>query len=326
MLQKASDEPYIESFFRAFESIKGADKLASPEIFANRTLSDEINFEMSDQETQIIVRRKIDESIVSAFEVLRKRIDKFGVTQPNIQRLGTSGRILVELPGAKDVDRVQNLLQSTAQLEFWETYKNDKLISFLIEANTLIGKQISSKTTSVDNGEKDESSEIDDLLADVASQDSIVQTKNPILDRIVGQGFQGGPVLAQFNARDSDLIMGYLNQPEVRKLLPSEYRYIRFAWGKPLSEGSVVELFALKSNRDNIAPLSGGVVVDALQTFDQLGNPAVSMQMDSRGSRIWESMTGKAYKDASNIAIVLDEIVYSAPGVSSGAISEAALK
>ena len=159
------------------------------------------------------------------------------------------------------------------------------------------------------------------LLADVASQDSIVQTKNPILDRIVGQGFQGGPVLAQFNARDSDLIMGYLNQPEVRKLLPSEYRYIRFAWGKPLSEGSVVELFALKSNRDNIAPLSGGVVVDALQTFDQLGNPAVSMQMDSRGSRIWESMTGKAYKDASNIAIVLDEIVYSAPGVSSGAIS-----
>ena len=321
LLQKASDEPYIESFFRAFESIKGADKLASPEIFANRTLSDEINFEMSDQETQIIVRRKIDESIVSAFEVLRKRIDKFGVTQPNIQRLGTSGRILVELPGAKDVDRVQNLLQSTAQLEFWETYKNDKLISFLIEANTLIGKQISSKITSVDNDEKDESSEIDDLLADVASQDSIVQTKNPILDRIVGQGFQGGPVLAQFNARDSDLIMGYLNQPEVRKLLPSEYRYIRFAWGKPLSEGSVVELFALKSNRDNIAPLSGGVVVDALQTFDQLGNPAVSMQMDSRGSRIWETMTGKAYKDASNIAIVLDEIVYSAPGVSSGAIS-----
>ena len=321
LLQKTSDEPYIESFFRAFESIKGADKLASPEIFANRTLSDEINFEMSDQETQIIVRRKIDESIVSAFEVLRKRIDKFGVTQPNIQRLGTSGRILVELPGAKDVDRVQNLLQSTAQLEFWETYKNDKLISFLIEANTLIGEQISSKTSSVDNGKKDENSEIDDLLADVASQDSIVQTKNPILDRIVGQGFQGGPVLAQFNARDSDLIMGYLNQPEVRKLLPSEYRYIRFAWGKPLSEGSVVELFALKSNRDNIAPLSGGVVVDALQTFDQLGNPAVSMQMDSRGSRIWESMTGKAYKDASNIAIVLDEIVYSAPGVSSGAIS-----
>ena len=87
---------------------------------------------MADQEVQPILRRKVDESIVSAFEVLRKRIDKFGVTQPNIQRLGTSGRILVELPGAKDVDRVKNLLQSTAQLEFWETYKNDQLFGFLL--------------------------------------------------------------------------------------------------------------------------------------------------------------------------------------------------
>ena len=318
-LQKSSDEPYIESFFEAFDQIKSGEKLASPDIFANRTLSDEINFEMSDQETQVVVRRKIDESIVSAFEVLRKRIDKFGVTQPNIQRLGTSGRILVELPGAKDVDRVQNLLQSTAQLEFWETYKNDQLVSFLVEANSLLSSK--SEKLLDGNAEKDISSEIDDLLADVVTQDSISITSNPILDRIVGQGFQGGPVLAQFAARDSDLIMSYLDQPEIRKLLPSEFRYTRFVWGKPTAEGNIVELYALKSNRDNLAPLSGGVVVDALQTFDQLGNPAVSMQMDSRGARIWENMTGKAFKDASNIAIVLDNIVYSAPGVSSGAIS-----
>jgi len=322
LLQKSSDEPYIESFFKAFDAVKSGEKLASPDIFANRTLSDEINFEMTDQEAQIVIRRKIDESIVSAFEVLRKRIDKFGVTQPNIQRLGTSGRILVELPGAKDVDRVQNLLQSTAQLEFWETYKNDELFSFLIEANTLLGEQAKDKNTLKENSEKDQSSEIDDLLADVATQDSLTApTTNPILDRIVGQGFQGGPVLAQFAARDSNLIMSYLNQPDVRRLLPSEYRYIRFAWGKPIADGSVVELYALKSNRDNIAPLSGGVVVDALQTFDQVGNPAVSMQMDSRGARIWENMTGKAFQEGSNIAIVLDNIVYSAPGVSSGAIA-----
>ena len=321
ILQKSSDEPYIESFFEAFDDLKSGLKLASPDIFANRSLSDEINFEMSDQETQGVVRRKIDESIVSAFEVLRKRIDKFGVTQPNIQRLGTSGRILVELPGAKDVERVQNLLQSTAQLEFWETYKNDQLVSFLIEANTFLGSRIKSEQAFDEKLEKDINSEIDDLLADVASQDSLVTTNNPIFDRIVGQGFEGGPVLAQFAARDSDLIMSYLDEPEVRKLLPSEYRYIRFAWGKPTSEGNIVELYALKSNRDNVAPLSGGVVVDALQTFDQVGNPAVSMQMDSRGARIWENMTGKAYKDASNIAIVLDNVVYSAPGVSSGAIA-----
>ena len=320
ILQKSSDEPYIDSFFKSFDVVKSGKKLASPDIFANRTLSDEINFEMTDQETQVVVRRKIDESIVSAFEVLRKRIDKFGVTQPNIQRLGTSGRILVELPGAKDVDRVQNLLQSTAQLEFWETYKNDQLLNFLIEANNLLKSQVKvSKKTSSD--ETDDISKIEDLLADVSPQDSILSSSNPILDRIVGQGFQGGPVLAQFSLRDSDLILEYLNQSDVRKLLPSEYRYIRFAWGKPIADSDVVELYALKSNRDNKAPLSGGVVVDALQTFDQVGNAAVSMQMDSRGARIWENMTGKAFKEASNIAIVLDNIVYSAPGVSSGAIS-----
>jgi SecD/SecF fusion protein len=276
---------------------------------------------MTDQETQVVVRRKIDESIVSAFEVLRKRIDKFGVTQPNIQRLGTSGRILVELPGAKDVERVQNLLQSTAQLEFWETYKNDELITFLVEANQYL-KTTNDKSKAVVEEEKDDASEIDDLLADVSAQDSISASgSNPILDRIVGQGFQGGPVLAQFASRDSELILDYLNQPQVRKLLPSEYRYIQFAWGKPVANSDVVELYALKSNRDNLAPLSGGVVVDALQTFDQVGNAAVSMQMDSRGARIWESMTGKAFKEASNIAIVLDDIVYSAPGVSSGPIA-----
>ena len=320
ILQKSSDEPYIDSFFNSFDLVKSGEKLASPDIFANRTLSDEINFEMTDQETQVVVRRKIDESIVSAFEVLRKRIDKFGVTQPNIQRLGTSGRILVELPGAKDVDRVKNLLQSTAQLEFWETYKNDQLLNFLIEANNLLKSQVKvSKKISPD--EKDDISKIEELLADVSPQDSILSSSNPILDRIVGQGFQGGPVLAQFASRDSDLILEYLNQSDVRKLLPSEYRYIRFAWGKPITDSDVVELYALKSNRDNKAPLSGGVVVDALQTFDQGGNAAVSMQMDSRGARIWENMTGKAFKEASNIAIVLDNIVYSAPGVSSGPIS-----
>ena len=146
---------------------------------------------MNDQETQIIIRKKIDESIVSAFEVLRKRIDKFGVTQPNIQRLGSSGRILVELPGVKDVDRVQYLLQSTAQLEFWETYKNDQLVNFLIEANNLLGEQLKSKESIKDSTESSETSEIEELLADVAAQDTIASSVNPILDKVVGQGFQG---------------------------------------------------------------------------------------------------------------------------------------
>jgi len=317
LLQKNTDEPYVESFFTAFDAIKGDITLANPEIFANRTLSDVINFEMSDEQVRPIVRRKIDESIVSAFEVLRKRIDKFGVTQPNIQRLGTSGRILVELPGARDVERVKNLLQSTAQLEFWETYKNDQLVNFLYEANNLLIEKGVQKSE-----EKTEASAIDDLLADVEAKDSAsVAQGNPILDLVKGYGYQGGPVLAQFAKKDMKTITDYLDLPEVRRLLPQQFRYIRFAWGKEQEESELVDLYILKSNRENTPPMSGGVIVDALQSYDQVGQPSVSMQMDSKGARVWENLTGKAFREASNIAIVLDDVVYSAPGVSKGAIT-----
>ena len=321
IIQKNSDEPYVESFFQAFDNLKGSQKLSDPEIFGNRTLSDEINFEMEDNQTQNVIRRKIDESIVSAFEVLRKRIDKFGVTQPNIQRLGTSGRILVELPGAKDVERIKSLLQSTAQLEFWETFKNDKLIGFLLEANDLIKKINQEKSDqNKDNIETNES-QIEELLADVSSQDTINNVSNPIVDLIKGYGFQGGPILAQFSSKDKEKIIQYLDMPEVRKLLTNEFRYVKFLWGKSDPSTDIVELFAIRSNRNDKPPIGGGVVVDALQTYDQIGNPAVSMQMNASGARIWENLTGKAFKEASNIAIVLDDLVYSAPGVSNGAIA-----
>ena len=320
-IQKNSDEPYIESFFQAFDNIKGLQKLSDPQIFGNRTLSDEINFEMEDNQTQNVIRRKIDESIVSAFEVLRKRIDKFGVTQPNIQRLGTSGRILVELPGAKDVERIKSLLQSTAQLEFWETFKNDKLIGFLLEANDLIKKNNIENSAENKTDIENNDSQIEELLADVSSQDSITNIANPIVDLIKGYGFQGGPVLAQFSTKDKEKIIRYLDMPEVRRILTNDFRYVKFLWGKPDPSSDIVELFAIQSNRNDIPPIGGAVVVDALQTYDLTGNPAVSMQMNASGARIWENLTGKAYKEASNIAIVLDDLVYSAPGVSNGAIS-----
>ena len=317
-LQKQSDDTYVESFFDAFDLIKGESSLASPDIFANRSLSDEINFEMTDAEVKPIIRRKIDESIVSAFEVLRKRIDKFGVTQPNIQRLGNSGRIRVELPGAKDVARVKNLLQSTAQLEFWYTEKNDQFLPFLSQANETL-KNILEENDSENNNI--EISEIDDLLADVEANDSISTQKNPLFDFLVGTGYQGGPVIAQFLQKDQNKIEEYLSMPEIRRLLPSEKRYTRFLFGKPDINTNVVELYAIQSNRDNKPPLGGSVVVDASQSYDQVGAPAVSMQMNGKGARKWEEMTGKAFNDKSNIAIVLDDIVYSAPGVSRGAIS-----
>ena len=320
-LQKQSDLPYIESFFISFDKLKGTSKLSDPDIFSNRNLSDLINFNMDDNEVKPIIRRKIDESITSAFEVLRKRIDKFGVTQPNIQRLGESGRILVELPGAKDVERVKNLLQSTAQLEFWETFKNEQFFNFLSQANLLLRDKIKADKTQLTQNQLDESG-IDDLLSDVKEIDSLDSPEsNPINDLIKGLGFQGGPILAQVSKKDQDLFKYYLDLPEVRRLLPPNFRYVKFMWGKPNPSNDLVDLFVIKSNRDDQPPLRGGVIVEAVQTYSQVGQPAVSMQMDSKGSRIWENMTGKAFKDASSIAIVLDDIVYSAPGVSNGAIS-----
>ncbi|MGB0280159.1 MAG: protein translocase subunit SecD [Flavobacteriaceae bacterium] len=317
-LQKSSDDTYVESFFEAFDALKGDSKLASPDIFANRTLSDDINFNMSDEEVQPIIRKKIDASIVSAFEVLRKRIDKFGVTQPNIQRLGNSGRILVELPGARDVERVKNLLQSTAQLEFWETASNQSYSTFLAQANELLKTVVAAKKETT----TEETSEIDDLLSDVsAQQDSISTVVNPIYDYVKGAGYAGGPVLLQVDAKDQPILEEYLNRSDVRALLPADLRFTKFLWGIPSAETDLVDLYVVKANRSNEPPLSGSVIVDAAQTYDQLGTNAVSMQMNGKGARIWEDMTGKAFREGSNIAIVLDDVVYSAPGVSKGAIA-----
>ncbi|MCM8567895.1 protein translocase subunit SecDF [Gramella jeungdoensis] len=322
--QTDSQENYVDLFFEAFNNIPNA-KLASPDIFANKTLSDEINFNMTNEEVEPIIRRKIDESITSAFEVLRKRIDKFGVTQPNIQRLGNSGRILVELPGAKDISRVKNLLQSTAQLEFWHVYKSNELGNFLVQANNRLAEmQRSEEAASEEKTDTTETSgddEIDELLADAEDTTQVETGNNPIFDLIVSPGYQGGPVLATFKVQDTAKVMDYLTRPQIRSLLPSELRYAKFVWGVPDDETQTSALYALKGNRNMEPPLSGSVITDAQQTYDQLGRIAVSMQMDGTGAKIWEDMTEKAYNEQSQIAIVLDNIVYSAPGVSSGPIS-----
>ena len=318
-LQKNSNDTYLESFFVAFEE-NPSNNLASPDIFANRTLSDEINFQMTNDQVKPILRTKIDESITSAFEVLRKRIDKFGVTQPNIQRLGNSGRILVELPGAKDIDRVKKLLQSTAQLEFWTTEKNIDFFPFLNEASKVV-KDLVDEEKKLDEKEKT-TSEIDDLLADVeVKADSLSMDKNPLLDLIISTGFQGGPVLAQVYEKDLATVDSYLNNPKVRQLLPASKRFTKFLWGIPDPETKIVDLYIIKANRNNVPPLGGGVVVDASQGYDMAQNPAVNMQMNGMGAKLWEDLTGDAYKNSYNIAIVLDETVYSAPGVTSGPIS-----
>ena len=324
MLRK-TDKTYLDLFFEAYA--KNGGKLASPDVFANKTLSDQINFQMSDSEVRPIIRKRVDESIVSAFEVLRKRIDKFGVSQPNIQRLGNSGRILVELPGAKDITRVQALLQSTAQLEFWETYKNTDVFPYLQALNEQL--KSTAKTTekvkdTLATATQSGSSAIDSLLTDV-KKDSVPAQKtngaNPLFDLFKSAPNYESPVLFAVSLKDTAQVNSYLNSSEAKRLIPASLQYVRFAWGKPDKKNSLIELYALRGNRDNTPPLTGNVVTQAEQTYDVRNQPAVSMQMDGKGARIWEALTGKAFSQNTNIAIVLDNIVYSAPGVTTGAIS-----
>ena len=323
-MQKNSQNTYLEDFFIAFDNIKGDSKLASPDIFANRNLSEEITFNMSDEEVQPILETKIDESIESALQVLRKRVDPDGLLSPVIQRIGSSARILFELPGANDVERIKKLLQGTAQLEFWDAFKGEEFIQFIVQANEVVKNIEESSDESVVDSKQDqeETSEIEELLGSETQVDSIV---NPILDLIRGQGYPGGPIIATFDSRGKEKISEYLSLPEVRSLLSSEQRYVKFLWGitEVDEEGNEYsELYALKGNRENKPLLNGSVITDARQSYSIDGvSPTVSMQMNSKGAKIWEKMTGDAFNQGSQIAIVLDNVVYSAPGVTSGPIS-----
>ncbi len=330
-LQKNSQDTYLESFYTAFEAIPGENKLASSSIFFNKNLEEDIQGTMTNGEVQQVLSRKVDEAMVSAFEVLRKRIDKFGVTQPNLQRLGNSGRILIELPGAKDIERTIDLITKTAQLEFWDVFKAEKFQNFFISADAKLKELITPEVVEeVIDSTKIEENRIQDLLVDedqLTDEDPAIA--NPLLSKI-SFGNPGAPVIATVETKNRETVTEYLNNPQVLQLLPNELRYAKFVWGKPNTntiennDGETVEyveLYALKGNRDNIPPLSGGVVTDAAQTYDSSGQVAVDVQMNGKGAKIWEEMTGLAYTNKSQIAIVLDDIVYSAPGVTTGPIT-----
>ena len=318
--QKESNSNYITLFFEAFEKeSNGTIKLSDPRIFGNKALRDKINFSMTDKEVQPILTNEVDGSIKTAFEVLRSRIDKFGVTQPNIQRVAQSGRILIELPGAKDIDRVKKLLQSTAELQFWEVYSNQEMANFFIQANTLLAQNEKDSVLTTDNKAQDSTrSKIDNLLGEVKDSTnskkqnplfavfypSIPQNDNQISSRI------GTSALS-----DTAKVNKYLALSQIRALLPEDMKYVKFLWdAKPVTDTEVIYLYAIKSNREDQAPIEGDVINDAQQAFDQFGaNPEVSMSMNSKGSKLWGKMTtdnvGKF------VAVVLDNFVYTAPRV-----------
>jgi len=310
-----SDKTYIDLFFEAWDANKGDTKLASPDIFFTKTLSEDIKtMEASDDEVKSIIHQKVDESVESAFEVLRERIDGFGVTQPNIQREGKSGRILVELPGAKDKARAQELLSSTAQLEFWETYpQNDpNVMQFINAANEKLRSLV--QTDKPKDISKPES-EIDSLLSDV-TQDSlgVANQVNPLYDLIVGS--TNNFAIANFAIKDTAKVMEYLRMPEIKRLIPNAIQHIKFIWERPAKGVEVVGLFPIKGNRDNVPKMSGDVVSAARAQFDQLSNPTVGMDMNVKGAKEWQKFTSEVNLNQTGIAVVLDNRVYTAPGCS----------
>jgi len=316
--QKNSDKDYLDLFFEAFTSAsKGSVKLSDPSIFGNKSLKDKINFTLSDEDVQPILRAEIKGSISTAFEVLRNRIDRFGVTSPNIQRIGESGRVLIELPGAKDIDRVKKLLQSTAELQFWEVYDNTQTANFFIQANTRLAEILKTE----ENTQEEDSivAKEDEITALLGEEKDSIDTKavNPLFSvmfpSIPQTQNQKSSVVGSASVKDTATVNNYLAREEVRALLLGDMRYAKFLWdAKPVENTEVINLYAIKSNRQDIAPIEGDVVSDASQVFDQLGiNPEVSMSMNSKGTKQWAKMTEE--NTGKFVAVVLDDFVYSAP-------------
>lgn len=254
------------------------------------------------------------QAVMENAEVLRVRLLNAGFYSPNAEVLdGNSIRLSFKTRADIDMDRLTGYLLSEGKIEFWETFKADEVAPFLFEANEhLKGLIAPQKEEAVQETEN----EIDSLLADI-SRDSL---QNPIFDLVVAGGFRGSPVIATIALKDTATVNAYLKMPEIKKLRPALLRFARFIWSKPERDAETVDLYALKSNRDNRPRLDGSVIEDAAQTYDAFGIPAVSMQMDEEGAMIWENMTGKAFRERGNIAIVLNDVVYSAPGVSTGPI------
>src|SRR5690606_5386691 len=211
----------------------------------------------------------------------------------------------------------------TAQLEFWHVYKSNEFQNFFVQANEVLKNMVAEKEEAAEEVDTTASaeSEIDELLASAEDTTEAATQNNPLFDLMAAPGFQGGPVLATFNIGDTAKVNQYLKLPQVRSLLTGEQRYAEFAWGKTDEDDEFASLYALKGNRENEPPLSGSVVTDAVQAYDQIGRVAVTMQMNGRGAKIWGEMSGYASANGTSIAIVLDNIVYSAPGVSTGPMS-----
>ena len=316
--QKSSNATYLDLFFEEFEKTAGATKLSDPSIFGTKALSEKISFDEANATVKETLQQEINSSIGTAFEVLRSRIDKFGVTQPNIQRIGNSGRIQIELPGAKDIERVTKLITSKAELQFWEVHTNAEVQNFFFAANTKVADLL--KDDSVLEIEKDsvKKDNIDDLLGETLDSTKVQKNLFTYLFPNVAQSQQQlSSLVAQARVLDTAIVNNLLKKKEIRALLPTELRYTKFLWDYKSIKGDdgteLIGLYAIKGNRNNKPTIEGDVILDASQMFDQLNKPEVSMTMNSSGTKQWAKMTGDNIGNF--VAVVLDDYVYTAPSV-----------
>lgn len=288
-VQKNSTKNYIENFFVQFDLVNKEKntnlKLADPEIFGNTNLS-EIKYNSSDDEVKNIIRRKIEASEGSAYEVIRTRIDKMGVTQPNVQRVPGTGRISVEMPGIKDIDRVKKMLQTSAKLQFWEVQQAQEVYPYFQQLNTVIA----------------------------ASGDSIGVAKNTNLINMLQLNTLRANGVANIKVSDTAIVNKILNSDIAKNLRPANIKYTQFMWGyKPeATDPNNLVLYAIRGNITQKAPVDGAVE-SARVNYDELGRVVVDMQMDSKGSKDWKTLTGKNVNKP--VAVTLDNVVYTAPNV-----------
>ena len=313
-----SRQDFITLFAEAWEETSNGMPLA--QIFGTYEMRDKIGPESTDAEVIEVIRGESESAISNSFNVLRNRIDRFGVTQPNIQKLGNSGRILVELPGVKEPERVRKLLQGTASLEFWATYDNAEIEMYLAEANVTLANLLAD-TDEV--AAEETAAEGEDLLAQELQQaendaaaEAAYRKQNPLFSVLQPSGARGYACIGYAHYADTALVNKYLAMPQVKQMFPPEFKAM---WSVKASQmdpnQNIFELVAIKAtSRDGKAPLDGGVVTDArVQYGNTGGNPEVSMSMNAEGANIWARMTKENI--GKQIAIVLDGMVYSYPTV-----------
>ena len=305
---------FITLFAEAWKETSNGMSLA--QVFGTYEMRDKIDPESTDAEVIEVIRGEAESAISNSFNVLRNRIDRFGVTQPNIQKLGNSGRILVELPGVKEPERVRKLLQGTASLEFWATYDNAEIEAYLAEANATLAQLLAVEEEVAAETETAETDVLaQELQQNEAEADAAMVKQNPLFAVLQPSGARGNACIGYAHYADTAKINKYLSMPQIKGLFPPEFKPMWTVKGSAFAGENIFELVAIKAtSRDGKAPLDGGVVTDARMEYGNTnGNPHVSMSMNAEGANTWARMT----KDniGKQIAIVLDGMVYSYPTV-----------